>query len=454
MSLSLSQPLSSTLRLSLKQTEAWYILEDQKTTEILYGGGAGGGKSYLGCVWHITRRTTYPGSRGLIGRSKISNLEQSTLVTYMNVAQLLGYKIGQDFTYNSQKHTINWANGSQTILKDLFLYPSDPDFISLGSTEFTDAFIDEANEITEKAFDIVNSRIRYRLSHYGLIPKILMTCNPSPGWVKEKYISNDKKPVRLQPYQRVIKALVTDNPDSSFVELYSTQLERMKSDYDRARLLDGDWEVDPKANNPFAFHFDPAHHISDRAVFDPSRRIIMSIDFNLQPFACTFSHVWEDRDGYHDVTFDEIQIEQGSVPAMADEIRLRYREHLHKFEITGDYMGNRGDIAQRDNASLYLQLIKMLNIPKSALKLVPNPTHENSKADVNYLLWKAKSDKKWEFIINPSCKSSIFDFQHVQWDDLKGQITKKDRSKLDQRGDFIDCSRYRINTYWKKHIIR
>jgi hypothetical protein len=213
-------------------------------------------------------------------------------------------------------------------------------------------------------------------------------------------------------------------------------------------------DLDGKSPSPFAFHFDPAHHISDRAVFDPSRRIIMSIDFNLQPFACTFSHVWEDRDGYHDVTFDEIQIEQGSVPAMADEIRLRYREHLHKFEITGDYMGNRGDIAQRDNASLYLQLIKMLNIPKSALKLVPNPTHENSKADVNYLLWKAKSDKKWEFIINPSCKSSIFDFQHVQWDDLKGQITKKDRSKLDQRGDFIDCSRYRINTYWKKHIIR
>ena len=139
---------------------------------------------------------------------------------------------------------------------------------------------------------------------------------------------------------------------------------------------------------------------------------------------------------------------------MADEIRLRYREHIHKFEITGDFMGNRGDISQRDNASLYLQLIKLLNLPKSCLKLVPNPTHENSKADVNYLLWKSKSDKKWEFIINSACKSSIFDLQHVQWDDLKGQISKKDRSQASQKADHLDCHRYRINTYWKKHIIR
>jgi hypothetical protein len=213
-------------------------------------------------------------------------------------------------------------------------------------------------------------------------------------------------------------------------------------------------DVDGRSPSPFAYQWDADHHISDRAVFNEGKRIIMSIDFNLQPFACVFSHIWEDADGVHDHTFDEIEIAQGSIQAMADEIKMRYKAHLHKFEITGDYMGNRGDISQRDNASLYLQLCKELGISKHQLKLSPNPTHENSKADVNYVLWKAKSEKKCEFIINPTCKGSIFDFQSVQWDNLKQQIVKKDRSNKDQQADRLDCHRYKINHYWKKYILR
>ncbi len=38
---------------SEKQYMAWNILQDKIHTEIFYGGGAGGGKSYLGCAWLI-----------------------------------------------------------------------------------------------------------------------------------------------------------------------------------------------------------------------------------------------------------------------------------------------------------------------------------------------------------------------------------------------------------------
>jgi len=70
------------------------------------------------------------------------------------------------------------------------------------------------------------------------------------------------------------------------------------------------------------------------------------------------------------------------------------------------------------------------------------------------VLWKAKSEKKCEFIINPVCKGSIFYFQSVQWDNLKQQIVKRDRNQKDQQADRIDCHRYKINTYWKKYILR
>ena len=39
------------MKLTKKQTLALDILEDDHTKELAFGGGAGGGKSALGCYW-------------------------------------------------------------------------------------------------------------------------------------------------------------------------------------------------------------------------------------------------------------------------------------------------------------------------------------------------------------------------------------------------------------------
>ena len=44
------------MKLTKKQTKALDALEDKTTTELLFGGGAGGGKSALGCYWQIKNR--------------------------------------------------------------------------------------------------------------------------------------------------------------------------------------------------------------------------------------------------------------------------------------------------------------------------------------------------------------------------------------------------------------
>lgn len=213
--------------------------------------------------------------------------------------------------------------------------------------------------------------------------------------------------------------------------------------------------IDSIPGSLFAVNFDKAYHVSNDAIFNPSRRIILSIDFNMQPFAGTLSHLWEDTSGIHDHTFDEIEIDHGSVPAMADEIKLRYGGHLHKVEITGDYMGNRGDMSQRDLSSLYRQLCKLLGIPFQNLKLHPNPTHINSKADFNFFLWKAKQEgSKIFYKVHPNCKNTIFDLQSVQWDSLKSEIVKRNRKDETQRGDFIDTQRYKCQAYWRPIINR
>lgn len=434
------------LDLSQKQSDAWHHLEDNYTTELIYGGAAGGGKSYLGCIWHVYRRIRYPETRGLIGRSKLSNLKESTLVTLFKVASQMGYKSGRDYKYNGQDHTISWSNGSKTILKDLFLYPSDPDFTSLGSTEYTDAFIDEGTEITEKAFDIVNSRIRWKLSDYNLIPKILVTCNPSPGWVKNKYITNDTgKPIFLQNYQKVITALVTDNPDKEFQDIYINQLKKLSSNYDRERLLYGNWDAHPEVKNPFVVSFTD-DNIAD-VKHDERKQLIISIDFNLDPFCVTFMHYWEDSIPHLHV-FDEKEIHNGSIPAMADYIKGEYFQFLPYAKMTGDAMGNNRDITQRDNASLYKQLLSRLNMRPQQLQVKSNPTHKNSRADCNFFI------SNFDFKVNPKCKGLLNDIRSVEVDAF-GQILKRDRNDPNQRADFLDAGlRYPVHNFAQKAIQR
>lgn len=439
-----------------RQAEAWRYLNDKTTTQLLYGGGAGGGKSFFGSLWHIHQRVKYPGSRGMIGRAKIQVLEQSTLKTFFKVCQLWGYRPGTHFKYNQQKHLITWANGSETILKDLFFYPSDPEFASLGSTEYTDIFIDEVTEITEKAVELASTRIRWMLNEYGLIPKMLMTCNPAPGWVKNKWIvDSDGNAIALPPHRKFIRALVTDNPDSEFVDNYRQQLDRMESEYDKARLLYGEWDAEESTQNPFAHQFDERFHVSDRAVFRPELPILISVDFNLNPFAVTFTHAWQGTDRkYYDHTFDESSIDDGSIPQMIELIREKYGRYLHNAVLTGDAMGNQRDLSQRDNASYYIQLARGLGLSDHQVIIPGNPSHTNSRSDVNYILHQGKQPNgKFEVLFHPkNARETISDFKRVRCDNT-GSIIKRKRTDPTQRADFLDTKRYSINTKWKKTIL-
>lgn len=222
-----------------KQTIALDKLNDNITTEVLFGGSAGGGKSYFGCMWLIINCITYPGTRWLMGRSKLKALKQTTLNTFFEIC--FNLKLNENhYTYNQQSGEIVFYNGSTIILKDLFLYPSDPNFDSLGSLEITGGFIDEVNQITEKAKNIVASRIRYKLNEYNLIPKLFMSCNPAKNWVYDQFYKKSKEQ-KLEDYKSFIPALVTDNPNIS--PHYITQLNKL-DDISKKRLLYGEWEYD------------------------------------------------------------------------------------------------------------------------------------------------------------------------------------------------------------------
>jgi hypothetical protein len=173
-----------------------------------------------------------------MGRSKLKTLKETTLATFFDLSTKL--ELSDCWTYNAQTSVITFNNGSQIILKDLFLYPSDPNFDSLGSLEISGAFIDECNQINYKAWQVVKSRIRYKLSEYNLTPKILGTCNPSKNWVYKQFYKA-KLNGSIRQDRKFIQALPTDNP-----HLPDSYIESLK-DLDpvsKERLYKGNWEFD------------------------------------------------------------------------------------------------------------------------------------------------------------------------------------------------------------------
>lgn len=227
------------MQLNHKQVTALELFEDNETSEILYGGAAGGGKSILLTYACLKMCLKYPGVRVLLGRSKLATLKITTLESLWEVCKFQGISVDM-YNYNQQSNVITFFNGSQIILKDLFSYPSDPNFDSLGSLEITAAFIDEVAQISEKAKNIVKSRIRFKLDEFGITPTVLMTCNPFKGWGYSKFY----KPAQtnnLEEGKAFIPAFVHENEFIS--KHYQENLDKL-DELSRQRLLFGNWEYD------------------------------------------------------------------------------------------------------------------------------------------------------------------------------------------------------------------
>lgn len=214
-----------------------------------------GGKSLLGCYWILKNCYKYPTTRWLIGRAKLKTLKETTLNTFWEVCKMQGITSSQ-YNYNQTSGIITFKNGSEVYLRDLFYYPSDPNFDEFGSLEITGAFIDEANQVTDKAKQVVKTRIRYKLDENGLIPKMLMTCNPAKNWVYKDYYkpwSNNALPANIV----FIPSLVEDNPNIS--KHYIENLRNTKDKAIRERLLYGNWDYD--LNPARLMEFDPCSDV-------------------------------------------------------------------------------------------------------------------------------------------------------------------------------------------------
>lgn len=249
------------MRLSRKQLEGLQLFQRPEITTICYGGGAGGAKSTLICFIFILQCVNYPGIKVGFFRKTMSNLKKTLYPTCREMLGIMGLIPENDyFDRVMSQGTITFKNGSLIEFNDLDWKPSDPEMAQIGGREYTYAAIDEGGEIVERAFDIVRSRIgRWKNKEYGLVPKLIVTCNPSTNFLRERfydhferstdkskgyavwedgtyfdYVTNEYKP----SYSCFVRSTAYDNPflDPNYIPNLMKQ-----PPSERKRLLGGDW---------------------------------------------------------------------------------------------------------------------------------------------------------------------------------------------------------------------
>jgi phage terminase large subunit len=127
------ETITPTIRPTPKQELAWEKLQDLTTRFLLFGGGAGGGKTWLYCEWLLVWAYFYPGSRGFIGRNELKRLMNSTFVTWSKVCAHHGIP-RDDWSLDGKYNVIRFKNGSTIDLLDVAYKPTDAFYERFGST--------------------------------------------------------------------------------------------------------------------------------------------------------------------------------------------------------------------------------------------------------------------------------------------------------------------------------
>jgi len=235
------------VQLSKKQNEALLCLRDKTTEVLLYGGQANSGKSWLGAYYLMTSCLMYKNSRYALCRKTLKEIKNTSLKTFNDCCKFYGVKKNVHYKINLQNNTINFINGSEILLIGLEWQPSDMDADFLGGIELTGAVIEELPQIRKDYFEVLYSRIRYKLDEFKITKKVLCTCNPTNNWVKtyfyDRFIKNT--------LPNEIKFITTIGEINPFRDLNYTKTLSLLSAQKLKRLEYGDWEYASSSDDLF-----------------------------------------------------------------------------------------------------------------------------------------------------------------------------------------------------------
>lgn len=194
---------------SAKQGDFIQALRSRLYRYMLFGGGTGGGKSYLGAKMFINLAMTQPGTSYGVFRKNMVTLKRTTYKTFQKCAKQQGLIEGRDYAVNRSEMTWTFVVGESVIYFMELDVTKDPELNKLGGLELTAAMIDEADEVAEAAFNVLRFRIG-RNNFNDEFAFIYLTCNPNQSWVRFMFYDPSKRNKLDAPFY-FLESLITDN---------------------------------------------------------------------------------------------------------------------------------------------------------------------------------------------------------------------------------------------------
>ncbi|KPU43023.1 terminase-like family protein [Oxobacter pfennigii] len=223
--------------LNLEITKPQEAFINAKEDEVLYGGAAGGGKSYGQLIDALLYALKYKSSRQLILRRTFPELDRSLIITSLDLYPQSVAK------YNQSKHI--WQFNNKSIIE--FGYcDNEADVTKYQSAEYDVIRFDELTHFTEYQYTYLLSRLRGANNN----PKqVKSTTNPGGVghvWVKGRFIDNHipKQTFKIGNNTGVfIPAKVQDN--KFLMEADPEYIKRLEQlpEADKKALLEGNWDI-------------------------------------------------------------------------------------------------------------------------------------------------------------------------------------------------------------------
>ena len=167
----------SNLRLTVTKKQKAFM--DATATEVLFGGAAGGGKSYGQLVDALIWALRYPGSKQLILRRSFAELEKSLIRTSLSLFPREIYR------FNSTAHTGRFQNGSCI---DFGYLAAENDVYQYQSAEYDCVRFDELTHFTEAQYVYLISRVRGANAYPKQIKSSTNPGGVGHGWVKARFV--------------------------------------------------------------------------------------------------------------------------------------------------------------------------------------------------------------------------------------------------------------------------
>ncbi len=264
------------MRLEITRRQKAFL--DAGETEVLFGGAAGGGKSYGQLLDALLFALSYPGSRQLILRRTFPELERSLIRTARGLFPT------SLFAYRATEHSGRFPNGS---VLDFGYCADDRDVYGYQSAEYDVIRFDELTHFTEFQYLYLHSRVR---GTNGYPKQIKSTTNPGGvghAWVKARFI--DPAP-HGTPFcgedgstRIFLPARIEDNCFLMAKDAdYRRRLEALPREERRALLL-GEWNLQ---EGQFFSEFSYDAHTCDPFPIPEGWRRYRTLDYGLDRLAC------------------------------------------------------------------------------------------------------------------------------------------------------------------------